>query len=130
MKCTTLKRHTPLKRRAGLKSYTNLNRISKKQRAKLAKLADLITLLRRYCHNRSELSGKRPDWKSGYIVDPHHIGGRSGRHLLNPFEIIMLTRDEHDIEQEHRPGCHTKEELFNIVRLIRLAQGFKEEDYD
>jgi hypothetical protein len=104
-----------------------LNKRSKKMKKLVPKLAGLYTVLRRYCHNRSELSGRRPDWRSDGVIEPHHIGGRTGEHLLNPFEIIMVTDEEHDIETEHKPGCHTKEELFNIVRPIRLKQGFKEE---
>lgn len=122
-----LKRKTPLKAHKGLTASKPLNQTSKKRRKLVPKLADLYTTLRRLCHNRSELSGRRPDWRSGSIIEPHHIGGRNGDHLLNPFEIIELTDEEHEIEQQHLAGCHTKEELLNIVRPIRLAQGFKEE---
>jgi len=126
---TPLKRKTGLKTRKGLMAYKDLGQISPKQQRLVRKLADLVTTLRRFCHNRSELSDKKPDWQSDRIVEPHHIDGRVGDRLLDPFNLIMLTRDEHTTEQEHKPGCHTKEELLAIVRPIRLKQGFKEEDY-
>jgi hypothetical protein len=139
MRYTTLKRRKPLKSHKGLKTNKGLqthkrlmakkplNKRSKKMKKLVPKLADLYTKLRRYCHNRSELSGKRSDWRSGGFVSPHHIGGRIGDRLLDPFGIMMMTAEEHDIETNHLPGCHTKEELLAIVRPIRLAQGFKEE---
>jgi hypothetical protein len=128
-----IKRRKPLRSHKGLATHKRLmakkpiNKRSPKMKKLVPKLTDLYTKLRRYCHNRSELSGKRPDWRSDGFVEPHHIDGRIGDRLLDPFNLIMLTADEHDTEQQHRPGCHTKEELFNIVRPIRLKQGFKEE---
>jgi len=82
----------------------------------------LVGKLRQLCGNRSELSGANPYWQSDFIVEPHHIEGRTGKRLLDPFNIIMLTRPEHDTIRR----THTREELLTLVRDIRIKQGFKE----
>ena len=104
------------------KSY--INRVSKKRQAQLPKYCALIKRLRK--DNKGELSGKSPTWESNYLAEPHHIQGRIGSLFLDPFNLILLTREEHTIEELHLEGCHTKEELLDIVRPIRLKQGFKE----
>lgn len=87
---------------------------------------ELIKRLRFLCGNSSELSGQNPDWQSGWKVEPHHIGGRNGDRLLNPFNIILLTRVEHDIQEGKINGQKplSKKELSNIVSPLRIAQGF------
>ena len=105
---------------------SGVNRISKKRLLEMPIYNVLIVELRELCGNISELSGTKPDWQSGYLVEPHHIGGRIGKKFLNPFNIIMLTRTEHDIENDYKEGCYTKEELLNIVKPIRIKQGYKE----
>ena len=92
----------------------------------------LIDDLRQCCGNRSELNvagklPKNPDWQTHWVVEPHHIRGRIGRRFLDPFNIIMLTRNEHTIENDHKQGCHTPEELECLVRDIRISQGYQEE---
>jgi hypothetical protein len=65
---------------------------------------------------------------SGLPAEHHHITGCNGKRLTNPFNIICLTRAEHDNEQAH----HTYErerELLAIVRPIREGQGFRRGDY-
>jgi len=94
-----------------------MRRVSIKRQEELRQYHGLIERL----GHRSELSGK----PSG---DHHHIAGRSGKRLVNPFNIICLTREEHDYEGAH----HTWErqrELLAIVKPIRIAQGFRAEDY-
>lgn len=86
----------------------------------------LIVELRRMCGNKSELSGANPDYQSGYLIEPHHIRGRIGKRFLNPFNIILLTRFEHTIENDHKQGCHTPEELERIVKPLRISQGYLE----
>ena len=101
--------------------------ISEKRQAQLKEYYALVVKLSRWCHNRSELSGNRPtEWQAGFRVEPHHILGRRGKQLLDPFGIIMLTATEHAREQQYKEGCHTKEELLNIVKPIRIKQGFME----
>lgn len=81
--------------------------------------------LRELCENRSELSGDVSDWQSIFKVDPHHIEGRNGKRLLDPFNIIMVTRNEHTAIEEER-SSYSKEQLLEIVKAIRIKQGFEE----
>ena len=101
---------------------SGVNRISKKRLLEMPIYNVLIVELRQHCGNRSELSGIQPDWQSGYLVEPHHIRGRIGKRFLNPFNIILVTRPEHDTIKQY-----TKEELLAIVRQIRISQGYKED---
>lgn len=104
-----------------------INPFSKKRRAQLPEYAKLISRLRELCNNRSELSGDVAGWQSNCLVEPHHIGGRTGHRFLDPFNIIMITRTEHAIEEGVIKGVKVgKEELLRIVREIRIGQGFKE----
>ena len=106
---------------------TKIKPISEKRRIQLGDFLTLRIRLTDLCKNKSELSNEKPDWQSGFLVEAHHITNRIGKQLLNPFGIIMLTRDEHTIEQQHKEGCHTKEELLNLIRDVRISQGFKED---
>lgn len=120
-------KHTPLKRKTPLKAHKRINRISKKRLEESKEYFDLIARLRIMCDNKSELSGANPDWQSEFMVDPHHIGGRAGSKYLDPFNIIMLTRPEHDREEGKIKGAkpHSKVYLLALVRPIRIEQGFK-----
>jgi hypothetical protein len=43
----------------------------------------------------------------------------------------MLDRNRHDTEQGQIKGDkHTKQELLDIVKPLRIKQGFKEVDYE
>ena len=101
---------------------TRLRPISKKRAEEMRKYFPLVEELRQLCDNRSELSGDIPGWPSNFQAEPHHIEGRSGKRLLDLFNIIMLTRTEHDTIRQ----THTKEELLALVRDIRIKQGLKE----
>jgi len=106
---------------------TRLRPISKKRAEDMRKYLPLIEELRRLCNNRSELSGNYPDWQSRFIVEPHHIEGRIGKRLLDPFNIILLTRTEHDIEEGKIKGeKQGVDKLKDLVREIRIKQGFRE----
>lgn len=101
---------------------TPLKRVSKKQAAENAELGKLVNELRQKAGGRSELTGKF------YLhLDPHHFGGR-GKNLCNPFTIVMCSRPEHNEEQKHMSYKH-KQELRDLVRQIRIRQGYREEDY-
>jgi len=104
---------------------TALKRISKKHQEQLPEYYVLVNKLYRLCGNRSELSGKAPDWQSWYQVEPHHIDGRMGKLFTDPFNIIMLTRDEHTAIEEER-SSYTKEDLSKLIKPKRIKQGFKE----
>jgi hypothetical protein len=107
--------------------------VSKKRQAELRKYRKLERRLRSLCDNLSELSGRVPDWQTDYLVEGHHIGSRSGAKVYDPFNVIMLTRDEHTaIEREQPIDGHkyTKGELLDLARRIRIKQGFKEASND
>jgi hypothetical protein len=61
-------------------------------------------------------------------VEPHHIDHRENGRLTNPFNIIILTRGQHEWEGAHH-SFERIQELKAIVRPIRIKQGFKESDY-
>ena len=105
-----------------------MKRISDKRKALLPEYYTLVSGLVDLCRNKSELSGMSPDWQSGFVVDPHHIQCRIGKLYLDPFNIIMLTRIEHDIEEGKIKGVKIgKERLLEIVREHRIGQGYKPE---
>ena len=104
---------------------TALKQVSGKRRHELACYYALVATLRLSCYNKSELSGKNPDWQSDYLADPHHIDGKDGKKLYDPFNIIFLTRTEHDIQHGKVKGEKlNKEALLAIIRPIRVTQGF------
>jgi hypothetical protein len=79
----------------------------------------LVNDLKERSRGYSELNGEYigADW-----LDPHHIQGR-GKKLCDPFNIILVSRFQHDeIEEERSP--YSKEELLAKVKIIRLKQGF------
>jgi hypothetical protein len=119
MKRVALKRKTPLK------AHKRLSPISKKTAAEFPKYLALTQKLRELCDNKSEIDSSNPDWQSEWKVEPHHIQGRDGDLFLDPFNIIMLTRTQHDIEQGQIPGQKVgKEKLLAIVYDLRIKQGF------
>jgi len=87
---------------------------------------ELIKTLRHLCENKSELSGQNPDWQSRYLIEPHHIDRRNGDGLLDPFNIILLTRTEHDRQEGKINGQKplSNYELYRIVFPLRISQGF------
>ncbi len=93
---------------------------SKKGKTRQAKWKVLEGELRIQCLNRSELDGSRPCWPCP-SVEGHHIKGRSGGLMLNPFNAIMLTRTQHDLIV-----YRDKDELLGLVRGIRIKQGYVE----
>ena len=102
-----------------------LKPFSKKRQVQMVEYSELIKNLRLLCNNKSELSGGKPDWQSQFLVEPHHIDRRNGDKLLNPFNIILLTRVEHDIQEGKINGQKlSKEELYAIIYPLRISQGF------
>lgn len=109
-----------------LKRYKGINKVSKRRQEQNKVYFSLIYGLRLDCKNLSELSGKTPVYPPW--VDPHHIYGRIGDRYIDPFNIIMLTREEHDIEERKRPGERQgPEKLLSLVYWIRIKQGFTKE---
>ena len=125
-----LKTHTRLKSNKGLERQKRLNPKSKKRQEEDKVYYPLIEKLRRLCKNKSELSGKAPNHESDFIVDPHHIDGRIGYRYIDPFNLILLTRPEHNKEEgKIRGEKPTDPEILKaIVYKIRVKQGFKPEE--
>lgn len=109
---------------------TRINQISKKRSKQMSLYRELLEDIRPK-DNRSELSHKLPeagqaDWRSGYRLEPHHIRGRIGLALIDPFNIIFLTPTEHDYYQS-RMNDDTKSFLESVVEPIRMKQGYVKE---
>lgn len=104
---------------------TPLKKVSDKRKAETDRFYALDRLiLRPATKGRSELNGERGDWRTGYSVEPHHITGRRGARVYDPFNIIYLTRPQHDAI---RHTWEEEEELLGVVREIRIKQGFEEQ---
>ena len=95
-----------------------INPISKKHARELREYSLLRGILIAKCDNKSELSG---EWGT----EPHHIMGRTGKHLTDPFNVVMITHDEHETYTNGINCNHeAKLKLLAHIREIRLAQGF------
>ena len=114
---------------------TTINAKSKKHKEIDPEYHKLIDKLRELCGNVSEMTGEYPDWSSsydlgGYMIEPHHIGGRRGAKLTDPFGIVMLTGKEHRIEEGRENGIpFGKDKLYKKVRILRISQGFLPKPY-
>jgi hypothetical protein len=77
----------------------------------------------------SEWNGDRDGhWEGDRYIglrEPHHIDGRTGARLLDPFNIILLTPAQHRTFQAHN-SWEVRVALKLWVRGLRLEQGFKE----
>ena len=96
--------------------------VSIKMQARLLEYHALVEKLRSECNNRSELSGDRGNWETAFNVEPHHITGRTGKRLLDPYNLILLTRTEH--RQQDGNNHQAKEALLKYIRPIRAKQGY------
>ncbi len=91
--------------------------VSKKMKARLFEYHALVEKLRSECNNRSELSGDKGDWRTDYNVEPHHIMGRTGKRLTDVFNILMVTRSEHDAQDSN--NHQAKQKLLEYIRTVR-----------
>ena len=94
-----------------------INPVSKKRQKEMPEYNRLVNKLTALCNNKSELSGELG-------VESHHIIRGTSRHLLNVFEIIMLTPAEHILADSY--GYDKKQELLDFIKPIRVSQGFTE----
>jgi len=101
-----------------------IRQVSKKRKEKLPEYNKLVGKLRTLCGNKSELSGDKPNWQFSFKVEPHHVCGRTGPMLTDPFNIIMLTSPEHQAQDGN--SWEDKLKLLALIRPIRLKQGFKQ----
>ncbi len=100
-----------------------INSMSAKRKKESPLYYSLVARLRTLCNNVSELSRGRPDWQSGYKVEGHHIFGRIGKLYLDPYNLILITRSEHDYIKKL-----DKEYLKALVKERRDKQGFRAGD--
>jgi len=112
-------------KRKPIKKRSKIKPISKKRQSQLPEYNRLIKQLRELCENRSELSGNRGDWRFDFSVVPHHIMGRVGDRLTDPFNIIFLTPSEHDSMDFY--GFDKKQSLLEYIKKVRIKQGYKEQ---
>ena len=96
--------------------------VSKKMKARLLEYHALVEKLRSECNNRSELSGDKGCWRTNFSVEPHHIMGRTGKRLTDVFNILMVTRSEHDAQDGN--NHQAKQKLLEYIRPIREKQGY------
>jgi hypothetical protein len=105
-----------------------LRKVSPKQSKENAECQKIVNQLRDLCGDKSELQGVMTYKRNSHNTEPHHLKGRHGKHLINPFEILMCYANQHDYRQKHLK--ETRETDLQLVREIRLRQGFKEADYE
>jgi hypothetical protein len=78
---------------------------------------------------KSELSGIQGDNSISGRLSPHHITGRGGAKLTNPFNIIWLLEREHWIAQSEM-SWENKQTLLDFIKPVRISQGFNPDDYE
>ncbi len=101
---------------------SKLRPVSKKLQKKLPEYRHIVDELKKLCKNRSEISGNRGDFRTDFQVEPHHIQGRTGKLLTDVFNIVMVTRSEHDKQDGNT--YKEKTELLHLVHQIRIRQGY------
>lgn len=101
-----------------------MKRVSDKRQAQLKEYKVLVHNLLEYSRGFSELPPNK--YVGVEYLNPHHIYGRRGWHLTDPFNIILTGGNEHTgddgIQAHNTPEL--KEKLAGIVKEIRLKQGF------
>jgi hypothetical protein len=102
---------------------TALRQVSVKRAAQTREYNRIRAFIIASTHGYSEYTGLKATTQELVI---HHIDGRRGLRLLDPFNMIVVKQEPEHVELGK---CHNYEqiqELKKIVRPIRLAQGFKE----
>lgn len=116
-----------MKRESSARTY--LKRVSPKRAPKLRTYNAVRDRLIELCKGKSELSGNQASNSIENSLSSHHILGRGGQRLVNPFNIIILLEKEHWVAQENM-SWEAKQALLAFIKPIRIAQGFKESDYE
>ncbi len=96
--------------------------VSKKMQARLLEYHRLVEQLRDECNNRSEISGERGNWETNWDVEPHRICGRTGKRFLDVFNLLLITRAEHN--EMDGNNHQTKQRLLEYIKPIRKRQGY------
>lgn len=95
--------------------------VSSKRKAQNAEYSKICAQLKDLTGDISEYSGLEA---TCWPLECHHICGRTNGKLLDPFNILVCKRSEHEEIHEHNTH-EQKLRLQEIVRTIRLRQGFK-----
>ena len=103
-----------------------MKRISDKRAAQLADYDKLISNLAAFALYRTELEEAPSVWNPTARLEAHHIDGRRGDRLLDPFNIIIVTAEQHREIHQHNTW-EQKQKLLALVKEIRLRQGFSQE---
>ena len=116
------KRKTPKTYRMKRSKIKPVSDRRKKEQVVYQKLTNKLKYL---SGGKSELS-KQPattfDW-----LENHHIDGRVGDKYLDPFNMIILLKSEHDEEEAHK-SFERRQELLAFIKPIRIMQGFVPDD--
>ena len=111
-----------IKKRDGLKK-SPLAKMSAKTADIMPEYRRLVKRLKILSRGFSELSG---EYIGADSLEPHHIDHRNGAKLTDVFNVILLSRKEHEgFTNGGWYKDYPKEELLAKVRRIRLAQGFE-----
>ena len=104
-----------------------MKKVSDKRRLELAEYKVVVAKLLDLSRGFSELPPNK--YVGREYLNPHHIYGRRGWHLTDPFNIILTGGNEHTgdngIQAHNTPELKAK--LAGIVKEIRLRQGFTQE---
>ena len=106
--------------------------ISDKHSKDLKEYLKISARLKELANHKSELTGKLEGHYDPLVC--HHIGGRKGTvDLLNPFNMLICLHSEHNNSNDaiHRHNSfENKEALRELVKPLRITQGFKMEEYE
>ncbi len=106
--------------------------ISDKHAKDLKEYLKISGKLKELANHKSELTGKQEGYYDPLVT--HHIGGRDGKvDLLNPFNMLICLHSEHNNSNDaiHRHNSfENKEALRELVKPLRITQGFKMEEYE
>ncbi len=105
------------------KNRKPIRHMSKLEEKRQAEYREVRAIVRSKGFNVSELSGEPATWESGFIIELHHIRGRKGPLLCDPFNWIFLTNAQHVYYQKH-PTEENRLYLKSIVFEIRIQQGY------
>ena len=106
---------------------TKLRAVSTKRAAHNEAYRDLIDKLFHEAMPCSEWDGTVEISYGHYVLEPHHIDGRRGKRLLDPFNIILLTPEQHRTFQAHN-SWEVRQALKLWVYGLRIQQGFVPND--
>jgi hypothetical protein len=107
---------------------TALRAVSQKRQAQKNEY-DILKLTLMEQQNRGGYYISELDGEISKTLEVHHIDGKQGKRLFDPFNLILITPEQHlgDNGIQKHNSWEAKQKLLGIVRKIRLEQGFLEE---